>query len=431
MSAKKAQAPIHTPFYYGWMIVFIAGLGVFFSGPGQTYSISIFIDFYIEDFGYTRSTVSGLYSTATLLAGLALFMMGRVVDRFGQRTMMVVVGTLLSLALFWNALMAGAFMMFVGFFLIRLLGQGSMTLIPNTLVPQWFIKKRGRALSVMVIGGFASSAAFPPLNAFLIESIGWRSTWGIYGGAILVIFVPLAYFLVRNQPKDIGEVPDGSPRKMGTGQEGSELIEVNEKSWTLKEAMKTRAFWFVLFCVSVPALVNTAVTFHLVSIMEGKGLGTGIAATVLALMAVIGFPVTFIVGYLVDRFRVHYILAITFLGHLITLLVLYFTNAWWMAISFGVVWGIVNGFERIVLNIVWPNYFGREHLGSIKGLAQTTMVIGSALGPLPFGIFYDWLGGYQQIILITLLFPLTASVLSLLSPQPRYEDYHVRNNASD
>ncbi|UOR10328.1 hypothetical protein [Halobacillus amylolyticus] len=99
-------------------------------------------------------------------------------------------------------------------------------------------------------------------------------------------------------------------------------------------------------------------------------------------MAVVGFPVTFIVGHLVDRFYVQYILALAFLGHIVTLFILLFTDAWWMAIMFGVVvWGVVNGFERIVLNIVWPNYFGRAHLGSIKGLAQTVMDgHGSALG---------------------------------------------------
>ncbi|WP_173918862.1 MFS transporter [Halobacillus sp. Marseille-Q1614] len=401
----------------------VAGLSVFFSGPGQTYSISIFIDYYIEDFEYSRSLVSGLYSTATLLAGFTLFLVGRVIDRLGQRIMMAAVGGLLALALFWNALIMGPIMMFVGFFLIRLLGQGSMTLIPNTLVPQWFIHKRGRALSVMAIGGFTSSALFPPLNAFLIEEAGWRMTWGIYGTVLLCLFVPLAYMFVRNQPEDIGEVPDGIIKRAGI-EEAEPHIEVNEISWTLKEAMKTRAFWFILFCVIVPALVNTAVTFHLVSIMEIKGLGTGTAATVLALMAIVGFPVTFVVGYLVDRVKVHYILAITFFGHIATLLVLFFSNSWWLAIGFGIVWGIVNGFERIVLNIVWPNYFGRQHLGSIKGLAQTVMVTGSALGPLPFGIFYDWLGGYQEVILLTILFPLTAAVLALLSPQPNYKDYH-------
>ncbi|MCA0972802.1 MFS transporter [Halobacillus litoralis] len=424
MSLKENNTPIQTPFYYGWVIVLVAGLGVFFSGPGQTYSVSIFIDYYIEDFGYSRSAVSGIYSGATLLAGFALFMMGRLVDRFGQRAMMVAVGLLLSLALFWNAFLLGSVMMFFGFFMIRLFGQGSMTLIPNTLVPQWFIKKRGRALSVMAIGGFASSALLPPLNTWAIHAFGWRTTWGIWGVLLLVVFVPLAYFFVRNKPEAIGEIPDGTPKPVRGKSSPAETVEVNETSWTLKEAMSTRAFWFILFCVTVPALVNTAITFHIVSIMDLKGLGSGVAAFVLSLMAIIGFPITFVSGYLVDRFSVHYILAITFFGHVLTLVILFFTSSGWMAIAFGVFWGFVNGFERIVLSIVWPNYFGREHLGSIKGLAQTVMVIGSALGPLPFGIFYDWFGGYQEVILLAILFPVTATILALLSPQPNYHEYH-------
>ncbi|GAE92381.1 bll3089 protein [Gracilibacillus boraciitolerans JCM 21714] len=129
--------------YYGWVIVFIAGLGVFFSGPGQTYSNSLFVDEYIETFGWSRSEVSGLYSIATLIAGLTMMIVGRFIDRFGQRTMMVTVGILFALACFFNSIVSTMWMFVVGFFLLRLLGQGSMTLIPNTLVAQWFIEKRG------------------------------------------------------------------------------------------------------------------------------------------------------------------------------------------------------------------------------------------------------------------------------------------------
>lgn len=421
---NAGQAPIKTPFYYGWMIVFIAGLSVFFSGPGQTYSVSIFIDYYIEDFGYSRSLVSALYSSATLLAGLTLFMVGRLVDRIGQRIMMTAIGFLLALACFWNSLLIGPTMMFIGFFVLRLFGQGSMTLLPNTLVPQWFMAKRGRALSVMAVGGFLSSALLPPLNTWLIDSFGWRMSWVFWGVLILVVFVPSAFFFIRNQPKDIGEVPDGKRKNISDEDyEANPNVDRTEQSWTLKEAMRTRAFWLILFCVSVPALVNTGVTFHLVSITEGKGLSEEAAATVLSLMAIIGFPVTFLVGYLVDRISVHYVLAITFGGHIVSLLVLLQVNTWLGAILFGTIWGIVNGFERIVLSIVWPNYFGRENLGSIKGLAQTVMVVGSAFGPLPFGLFFDWYGGYQEIILVMILFPLVAGIFALLSPKPNYDAY--------
>src|SRR5699024_1463081 len=113
-------------------IVFIAGLGVFFSGPGQTYSNSAFIDEYIRDFGWSRSQVSGLYSLATLLAGLIMIFVGRFIDRFGQRIMMVSIGTLFGLACFFNSIVSSMWMLALGFFLVRLLGQGSMSLIPNT-----------------------------------------------------------------------------------------------------------------------------------------------------------------------------------------------------------------------------------------------------------------------------------------------------------
>ncbi|MRG87226.1 MFS transporter [Salinibacillus xinjiangensis] len=415
----KAKVPIQSSFYYGWVIVAVAALSVFFSGPGQTYSISIFKEYYIEDFGYSNSFVSGLYSVATLLAGSLLFVVGRLTDKFGQRTMMTAIGILLAVTCFWNSFIFGPVMMFIGFFMLRIFGQGSMTLLPNTLVPQWFMAKRGKALSLMAIGTFVSSALFPPLNTFLNNTIGWRYTWVFWGVLLLVIFVPIAFVFVRNKPEDVGLEMDG--KKTNYPVRTHLHVDVSEVSWTVKEAMRTRAFWFILFCVSVPALVNTGVTFHIVSIAEGKGLTAGHASMILSLMAIIGFPLSFVSGYLVDRYQVKYVLAITFLGHIISILMLWQVSSVVGAVIYGVLWGIVNGLERIVLNIVWPNYFGREHLGSIKGIAQSVMVLGSALGPLPFGLFYDWYHGYDEILLIIILFPLTAGILSLLASKPVYK----------
>lgn len=128
-------------FYYGWVIVFIAGLTVFFSGPGQTYSNAAFIDEYIQTFGWSRTEVSSIYSIATLIAGFTMIIVGRFIDKFGQKKMILFAGSLLALSCFLNSMISNTLMLFLGFFLIRLFGQGSMTLIPNTLVPQWFIQK--------------------------------------------------------------------------------------------------------------------------------------------------------------------------------------------------------------------------------------------------------------------------------------------------
>lgn len=418
MKSQTTSTPLQTPFYYGWMIVFIGALGVFFSGPGQTYSISVFIDHYIADFGWSRSQVSGIYSAATLAAGLSMFFVGKYIDLYGQRKMSVIIGIALALACFWNSLVSNFIMLFVGFFFLRLLGQGSMTLIPNTLIPQWFIEKRGKALSLMAIGGFTSSAAFPPLNTWLVSNWGWSFSWKLWGILLLFIFVPLAFFLIRNKPEDIGMLPDGEDHKKQAPSVGGQPKKILEINWTLQEAKKTSAFWLLLVCVSIPALVNTGLTFHLISIFKQNGLSSGTAAIVLSLMAIVGFPISLAAGYILDRVKVNYVLAGIFAGEIIFVVLLLFVKSYFLAIIFGVMWGISGGFERIALNYVWPSYFGRLALGSIKGSAMTVMVLGSALGPLPFGFAYDLFGGYEEILLLTTIFPVIGIACSLLAKKP-------------
>ncbi|MFK3961287.1 MFS transporter [Guptibacillus hwajinpoensis] len=414
----------NSSFFYGWYIVMAAAIGVFFSGPGQTYAISVFIDYYIQDFGWGRSLVSGIYSSATLAAGLLLFVVGRLVDKHGQRRMMFIMGSLLAVACFWNSFVIGPVMLFIGFFMLRLFGQGSMTLIPNTLVPQWFVIKRGRALSFMAIGGFLSSASFPPLNTWLITTFGWESAWRILGLALIVIFLPVVFFIVKNKPEDIGLLPDNAISKKRLAQRREEKMEEEEQeegfetNWTVKEAMRTRAFWFILFCVSIPALVNTGLTFHLFSILGEQGVPGSTAAIMLSIMAIVGFPVTMASGFILERVNVHIVLGLSFIGQMVFILLLTQVHTYVLAIVFAVLWGIIGGIERITLNIIWPNYFGREHLGSIKGIATTTMVIGSAFGPLPFGIAFDVFGGYTEILLIILIFPILGTIAAFMSPPP-------------
>ncbi|ANU23747.1 MFS transporter [Planococcus donghaensis] len=410
---------IHTPFYYGWVIVILAGLSHFFSGPGQTYSNAIFIDYYIEEFGWSRSTVSGIYSSATLLAGFLLFIIGRMIDKVGARKMAIAVSLILAAASIFNSFVVNWVMLFMGFFAIRLFGQGSMTLVPNALVPQWFIQKRGRALGLAALGGMIGSAAFPLINVWLIEAYGWRTTWQILGASILVIFTPLAYFFIRNRPEDIGLLPDNGP---SAREEDRQKPLSSDISWTVKEAKKTRSFWLLLFCVVVPALVNTGMTFHLVSIFSIQSLAPETAATVLSLMAIIGFPVTFLAGYLLDKIRVQWMLAFVFVGEIASIFLLKEADLFSGAILFAVVWGFMLGIERVTLSVVWPNYFGRQYLGSITGISMAFMVVGSALGPLPFGLFYDFFGGYKEVLWAIMIFPLLGIVAALLANPPEKKE---------
>ncbi|WP_052131590.1 MFS transporter [Planococcus sp. CAU13] len=401
-------------FHYGWVIVAIAALSQFFAGPGQTFSNAIFIDYYIEDFGWSRSTVSGIYSGATLAAGFLLFFVGRLIDRNGSRKMAVIVSALLAAACLFNSFVTSLLMLFIGFFFIRLLGQGSMALISNSLIPQWFVKKRGRALSIAAIGGLVSSAAFPLLNVWLIETFGWRMSWMVLGAIIIVLFTPLALFLIRNSPEEVGLLPDN-----GSAEQADKQKKRNEEaSWSVSEASKTRAFWLLIVCAAIPGIVNTGLIFHLVSIFKENSLSLEAAAGILSLTALIGLPVTFLTGFLLERVKVQYMLVVVFASEMLTLVLLQNASFIAAAVVFGLVWGASMGMERIVMTVVWPDYFGRKHIGSISGISMAVVVIGSALGPLPLGVAFDVFGGYQQILWALLLFPVIGMAAAFMANPP-------------
>ncbi len=391
-----------------------------FSGPGQTYSISIFINHYVERFGWSRTQISSYYSIATLLAGLTLPFVGKIIDSFGHRKMIVMISFLLSMGALWMSNISTPLMLMIGFFILRLFGQGSMTLLPNTLVPAWFIKHRGKALSLMALGSVIGSAVIPPLNNYLLESMGVEKAWQFWSIMLLLIMAPIGWFVIRNSPDQIGLMPDGIRKKHYSDRhvKYSAKTQVSTYSWNLQEAMRTRAFWLLLICMVIPSMVNTGITFHLVSIINEKGFDAGFAALILSIIALSQFPMTFAAGFVADRVKVHYVKAANFLLYLIVILLLQTATSPVFLILFAVFQGFFIAFDSVSTGVIWPNYFGSAHLGSIRSITMMLIVMGSALGPLPFGIAYDHFGGYREILWIMMLFPLLGASASLLSPRP-------------
>ena len=403
--------------YYGWLMVVISGLGIFFSGPGQTYTNSVFIESYVRDFNSSQTSIAGVYSAATLISGMLLFLVGRLVDRLGRRIMLTAAAVMLTASCFFNSFVTGPITLFIGFFFIRYFGQGSMTLIPNTLVSQWFIKYRGRALSFAAIGGLLSGGIFPPVSNMWIEAFGWRETWRIFGTIILVLFVPLACIFVRNKPEDIGLAPDGG-REHEQSDEQVPAVQ-SEDSWSLKKAMRTKVFWLMLICGSLSAMINTGMTFELFSILGSQGIDRMTTAFVLSLVPLVSFGCSLISGFLVEKMRTNRLLSATFGFSLLSPLILIFADDYLTVLIFAVSWGISLGFMNIPLGIIWPNYFGRKHLGSIQSISHVGIVIGSALGPLPFGWAYDQFGNYTIILLASAVIWVIGAVIAYIANPPQ------------
>jgi len=414
------------PFYYGWVIVAVGALSVFFSAPGQTFSVSIFIDYYIEQFGWSRSQISSFYSIATLVSGLSMPFVGDVIDKRGHRKATIVVAGLFGATLLWMSAIQAPWMILIGFLFIRMFGQGSLTLIPSVLIPQWFEKKRGRALSLISIGGVLGSAVVPPLNNYMIKSFGLSTAWLIWAGLMVSIMLPAGAFLIRNRPEDIGEYIDGikpSETEETSGLSKKELFKREKmKSWSLKEAKKTRTFWFMMYSAMVPALINTATVFHMVSIIGEKGYETAFAAYLLSTIAVVQIGATFVAGFLLEKFKVNIVKAWNYILYVIVILLLTFAQQAWLLVTFAVLQGVFVAFSSVSTNVLWADYYGRAYLGKIRGISMSAMVIGSALGPLPYGIAFDVFGGYTEVLLASLILPILASIAMFISPAPTIED---------
>jgi MFS family permease len=393
------RLPLKLPIFYGWVIVMVSALTMFFSGPGQSNSVSVFVDSYIEEFGWSRTMVSGMYSTGTLIAGLLMGGVGGIFDRLGHRKSTTAVAILFGIACFWMSRVESIVMLFVGFFLIRLLGQGSMGLSSSTLVPQWFVSKRGVALSLVSLGGVLMSVILPPVNTWLIKVYGWRTSWNVWAVLLCAIMAPVAFIFIRNRPEEVGLLPDNA--KVDYTRYDVEF-DSKEESWTVREALGTRSFWLLLVPNVVTSAVGTGIIFHLISIMGERGISPEVAALIFSISAMIRLPVGFGAGWIADRVHPRYLLIFSMATYSMAIYVLLVTNSIPLAIAYGVIRGIVMGFMGILNGVLWPAYFGRGHLSSIRGVTMMAGVIGSALGPLPFGYAYDLLGGYREVIIASI-----------------------------
>ena len=405
-------------FNYGWIIVFVAALSYFFSAPGQTFFISGFIDIYVNELGWDRTTISSLYSAATLLSGFLIFSIGIIADKIGTKRTMIAVGILLGVACFWNSFNVSLVTLFIGFAFSRLLGQGSMTLLPALVLPKWFIKKRAMSFSIMSIGAVVASTLIPIVNASLFKIISWRDVWRIWGVLVWIIFVPIAYFYLFNKPQDIGLLPDNERKSEDVYE--SIRYSGQEVCFTPKEAMKTFAFWGMLYCQMILPLVSTGLTFHFVSIMQSKTMTLGNAAMVLSLFSLVSFPITLIAGRFMDGVKQHHVAAFISIIELVALILLFYSNSLPMAIAFAILQGTANGLQSVNNGVVWSNYFGTLYLGSIRGISMIGNVISSSIGPLPFGILFAKYGNYNLVLLLMMVLPVLGFIAALFSKKPSH-----------
>ena len=406
------------PFFYGWVIVFLGAFTMFSTTPGQSDSFAMFFNSFVSEFGWSRTFVSSLYSGATVLSGILMFFVGRLVDRIGSKSVAILSASILGAACVLLSFVVSPVMLFAGFFFARLTGKGALDLSSKTLAPNWFISRRALAIMLVGLGGTLGGVLFPLLNNYLIVTFGWRMAYRILAGGLWLIYVPITLLFLINRPEDVGLKPHQEPAQSGE-QLSAASVDLEEPAFRQPQAVRTSAFWILTYVVFQSSLVGTGVVLHFVSVLETRGFSMAFAAGIMGIKPLVGIITTVLAGLVLDRVRkLHLVLAVTCLMQVVSFLLLAFLQSAAMAYLYAIIGGMSGGVAIICIGVLMPNLFGRRYLGGILGVTAALNVIGSAIGPILFGAAFDLLHGYTQIIILSSLLPLLAGILSLFVRKP-------------
>lgn len=413
---KSSRLIEATPFFYGWVILIIGTIGSIMMGPSQTFTVGIFLDFLIVDLDSSRATMSLIYGGATLTASFMLPLTGRLVDRYGPTRMLLLVAFGLGLVTIGMGWVQTLLMTFLGFLALRFFGFGSLQLVSNNAIAQWFIRRRGLVMGLSGLSLPIGLVIFPWLAELLIRQFEWRGAWVVMGLLVWGVMLPLGWIFLKDRPELYGLTPDGDGPPSTTDLFATP---VNERHWTLAEARQTGIFWLFLVALSSMTLIMAGLVFHQVSLFAVRGLSREISVTAFTIMAAFAVIGNLGLGRLLDKYSARLLLALV-LGCLAGSMILVQVMATaWQAFLYAAFLGLASGSFRVMDSTVWAKYFGRRYLGQIKGMTAIGVIGSTSLGPYVMGASLDYLGSYNFALTGLLLLPLGSGLLAFFVQRPK------------
>lgn len=368
-----------------------------FSSPGQTFLISLFIGPMKDSLGMSPSLIAGLYALATVVSALLLPLHGRSLDAMKLVTFTLVAGILLAAGCFVLAASSGVLSVFIGFLLIRNLGQGTLTMISSTAMARMFGAFRGQALGIASLGYPLSEAIFPFIIAFWIHEFGWRSGWVLLGALLLVFFSPAVILLLRrHSDKGISLLMKGQPARESDVKNWKRPS--SAVRWTMGDILTDRRFYLLQMPMVVPPAFLTGLFFHQTSLMDWKDWDLHAVSAGFVLYAAARALSSLAAGSVIDRFSARSVfpwipvpLAVAILplvmGHEIFWVYFYLGGA-----------GLTMGLSVSVSSAVMAEVFGTESLGTIRGYQSSIVVMATAAAPFLMGLFLDGGGSYAVLL---------------------------------
>ena len=388
-------------FFYGWRIVGAAlaaqTIQALFFNLGAS---ALFLPV-AREFSTTRTVVSGVFAVSRLEGGLTGPLEGFLIHWVGARRYMMVGWVVFGAGLVTIGLSQNIIQFYLAF-LLTSLGQSMAGFLPIvTVLVNWFQKSRGRAIAIFQTGT-SIGAVLVPILAWFILNVGWRETMVAAGLLTPVIGVPLAA-VMRDRPEDYGLLPDGvadQGSSVGVAKEGGLQAPTATASGTIRQALRSRSFWYLGTAHATSLLTWGALRVHMIPALTDIDLSEQMAAIIFSLTLTVAAVGRLLGGFLADYFGTRRVLVVCILGQAASMVFLVFITTLIQAIVFAIAFGVVFGARATLMTVLRGEVFGRTNFSRLAGLMDPISTVGVVVAPVLAGIAFDVQGTYDGAFLV-------------------------------
>ena len=378
--------------FYGWVIV-ATSFVISATLEGIRYSFGVFFKSLEGEFALSRAATSSVLSAYMIFCVVFAIVGGWTLDRYGPKRVVFIMGLLTGVSLLLTSQAISFWQLFLSYSLVLSIGTGAAYPVLMSTVSRWFDKKRGFALGIAGSGGALGTIVIAPFAAYLISNFGWRMSYIVIGLLAWFVVISLS-MLLRNDPSEIGYLPDGVKlnavnKEVTASKENSQLI-----GFSLLQAFKTRSYWFIWAIWLFFSLCLTLVMTHIVPYATDIGILTMEAATILSVMggfSIVSKLLTGRISDIIGRKVPGIICALLQAGALVGLI---WAHELWMFYLFAAVFGFSWGGLGVALTALPADIFGVRNLGSIMGTLETAFAVGGAIGSAIGGFMFDVTSSY-------------------------------------
>lgn len=382
-----------------------------FSSFGQTFFIALSTGHVRKAFDLTSGEYGSIYMIATLASAFTLTFFGRIVDHMSIFKTTIISTLLLALACVGFAQANSLIILVISIYGLRLLGQGMMTHISMTAMGRWYVKNRGKAISIVSIGFNVGLAILPAAFIGLSAVIGWRYSWLIAAGILVLIAMPTIASLLRYER---------TAQSVELATEKSNVIQ-----WTSSQMLCDPVFWIAVICLLGPPFISTAIFFHQDYLFAVRNWSVNLFAWTFVMMTLISVLAGLVTGIAIDRFNTIALLPLFLVPLGLGCLVLATVSSSSALIIYMVLLGISTGINSSLYGTLWPEVYGTKNLGSIRSIVTAMMVFASALGPGIVGFAIDLKIGISSQLFAMAAFCFVGT-LALMFCSSRYNQRNVK-----